>query len=196
MLTLGDRYTSNSLFGSLSFNGAKLASDQRMWPQGRRGFAPEVRGVAGASARVVVRQLGQIIYETSVPTGAFVISDLYNTQDRGDLQVEVFEANVRVSTFTVPYASVPDSVRPGNWQYEVAMGRVRHFNSIDNQFAEGVVQHGLNNVLTLNGGVRVADDYVAGLFGTVIATPIGAFGTNATWSHADVNGHTESGWRS
>ncbi|MBG6246521.1 hypothetical protein CS369_20535 [Candidatus Symbiopectobacterium sp. 'North America'] len=51
-------------------------------------------------------------------------------------------------------------------------------------------------MLTLNGGVRVADDYVAGLFGTVIATPIGAIGTNAIWSHADVNGHTESGWRS
>ncbi len=196
MLTLGDSYTSNSLFGSLSFNGVKLASDQRMWPQGRRGFAPEVRGVAGASARVVVRQLGQIIYETSVPPGAFVIRDLYNTQDRGDLQVEVIEANGRVSTFTVPYASVPDSVRPGNWQYEVALGRVRHFNSIDNQFIEGVVQHGLNNMFTLNGGIRVADDYVAGLFGTVIATPLGAIGTNATWSHADVNGQTETGWRS
>ncbi|MGK2889025.1 MAG: fimbria/pilus outer membrane usher protein [Candidatus Malihini olakiniferum] len=32
MLTLGDSYTSNSLFGSLSLNGVKLGSDQRMWP--------------------------------------------------------------------------------------------------------------------------------------------------------------------
>nr|WP_196908528.1 fimbria/pilus outer membrane usher protein [Candidatus Symbiopectobacterium sp. 'North America'] len=47
------------------------------------------------------------------------------------MQVEVVEANGRISTFTVPYASVPDSVRPGNWQYEVAMGRVRHLNSIN-----------------------------------------------------------------
>lgn len=71
---------------------------------------------------MVLRQLGQIIYETSVPPGAFVIRNLYNTQDRGDLQVEMVEANGRILTFTVPYASVSDSVRPGNWQYEVAMG--------------------------------------------------------------------------
>ncbi|MGL9735394.1 MAG: fimbria/pilus outer membrane usher protein [Symbiopectobacterium sp.] len=44
--------------------------------------------------------MGPLIYETSVPAGAFVIRDLYNTQDRGGLQVEVIEANWRISTFT------------------------------------------------------------------------------------------------
>jgi len=196
ILSLGENYTSNSLFGSLSFNGVKLGSDTRMWPQSRRGYAPEVRGVAGTSAHVVVRQLGQIIYETDVPPGAFVIRDLYNTRDQGDLQVEVIEAGGRVSTFTVPYASVPDSVRPGNWRYELAMGKVRNYSSVDNQFAEGIVQHGVNNSLTLNGGVRVADDYFAGLLGSVISTRFGALGLNATWSHAEVFEQSETGWRS
>lgn len=196
VMAIGESYTSNSLFGSLSFNGIKLATDTRMWPQSRRGFAPEVRGVAATSAHVVIRQLGQIIYETDVPPGAFVIRDLYNTRDQGDLQVTVLEATGRVSTFTVPYTSVPDSIRPGNWQYEFAAGKVRDFSSVDNQFVEGVIQRGISNTLTLNSGVRVADDYFAGLIGTVISTRVGAFGLNTTWSRAEIVGQSETGWRS
>jgi outer membrane usher protein len=101
ILTFGDNYTNSSLFGSLSFNGMKLATDERMWPQGKRGYAPEVRGVASSSARVVVKQLGKVIYETHVPPGPFAIDDLYNTRYQGDLQVEVIEANGKVSRFTV-----------------------------------------------------------------------------------------------
>lgn len=196
VVAIGESYTSNSMFGSLSFNGVKLSTDTRMWPQSRRGFAPEVRGVAATSAHVVIRQLGQIIYETDVPPGAFVIRDLYNTRDQGDLRVTVLEAAGRVSTFTIPYTSVPDSMRPGNWQYELAAGKVRDFSSIDNQFVEGVLQRGLSNTLTLNSGFRVADDYFAGLIGTVISTRVGAFGLNTTWSHAEIVDQSETGWRS
>lgn len=119
ILSLGDSYTDSSLFGSLSFNGAKLVTDERMRPQGKRGYAPEVRGVAASSAHVVVKQLGKVIYETNVPPGPFYIDDLYNTRYQGDLEVEVIEASGKTSRFTVPYSSVPDSVRPGNWHYSL-----------------------------------------------------------------------------
>ncbi|MCS5931879.1 fimbria/pilus outer membrane usher protein [Klebsiella pneumoniae subsp. pneumoniae] len=71
-MAFGDNYTDSSLFGSLSFNGIKLATDERMWPQGERGYAPEVHGVASSSARVVIKQLGKVIYETHVPPGPFI----------------------------------------------------------------------------------------------------------------------------
>lgn len=196
VVSVGDNYTSNSLFGSLSFNGLKLATDQRMWPQGKRGYAPDVRGVASTTARVVVRQQGKVIYETTVSPGNFVINDLYNTRDRGDLQVDVIEASGRVSTFTVPYSSVPDSVRPGNWDYSLSLGRVRHYYRVDNNFIEGVLQRGVNNTVTANTGVRLAQNYQAGLLGGVIATQAGAFGLNTIYSHAKVeNDRTESGWQ-
>lgn len=196
VIAAGDNYTSNSLFGSLSFNGVKLSTDQQMWPQGKRGYAPEVRGIAGTTARVVVRQQGRVIYETTVSPGSFVISDLYNTKDQGDLQVEVIEAGGKVSTFTVPYTSVPDSVRPGNWNYSLSLGRVRHYYSVNNNFMEGILQRGVNNALTVSSGLRIADAYQAALFGGVVATPAGAFGLNTTFSHADVeNDRSESGWR-
>ncbi len=195
-VTLGDTYTNTSLFGSLPFNGIKIASDTRMWPQGRRGYAPEVRGVAVTTARVVIRQQNNIVYETTVPPGPFVISDLYNTRSEGDLDVKVVEANGNISTFTVPYSSVPDSIRPGNWEYSLSLGRVRNYYSVNNKFIEGTLQRGLSNALTTNSGLRIADRYQAGLLGFVVATDFGAFGLNTTFSNAEVeNNETHKGWR-
>lgn len=196
IIAFGDNYTNSSLFGSLSFNGVKLSTDQRMWPQGKRGYAPEVRGVAATTAHVVVRQQGKVIYETTVAPGAFVINDLYNTRGQGDLTVDVVEANGQISRFTVPYSAVPDSIRPGNWNYELAMGYVRQYYSVENKFAEGVLQRGMNNLLTANMGARLADDYQAILAGGVLATSVGAFGLNTVFSSARVeNDEKQQGWR-
>lgn len=196
VISLGDGYTDSSLFGSLSFNGVKLATDERMRPQGKRGYAPEIRGVASSSARVVVKQLGRVIYETQVAPGPFLIDDLYNTRNQGDIDVDVIEADGKISTFTVPYSSVPDSVRPGNWHYALAAGKVRDYYSVDNDFIEGVVQQGVSNQLTLNLGTRQAKDYQAWLAGGVWASWLGAVGVNATWSSARVlNNQREQGWR-
>lgn len=196
MLTLGDSYTSSNLFGSLSFRGVKLATDVRMKPQSLRGYAPEVRGIASSTARVVVRQSGKIIYETNVAPGAFVIDDLYNTPSQGDLHIEVIEADGQISTFTVPYASVPDSVRPGSWNYELALGKVRNYSSVDNEFVEGILQYGVNNYLTVNTGTRLAKDYNSWLVGGVVASSMGAFGVNTVYSNAELeNGKNEHGWR-
>ncbi|MEZ6878810.1 fimbrial outer membrane usher protein [Enterobacter sp. KBR-315C3_2022] len=196
VITLGDSYTNSSLFGSLSFNGIKLASDVKMYPQSRRGYAPEIRGMANTTARVIVRQLGKTIYETVVAPGPFLISDLNNTRGQGNLQVTVVEATGQQSTFTVTYSAVPESVRPGVWNYELALGRVRNYGNTDNEFLEGVIQRGVSNALTANAGVRLAKDYQAFLTGGVLATAWGAFGLNATYSDALVeNDNRQTGWR-
>lgn len=196
IMTLGDNYTDPSLFGSLLFSGIKFATDERMWPQGKRGYAPEVHGVAASSAQVVIKQLGKVIYETHVPPGPFYIDDLYNTKNQGDLQVEVIEANGKISHFIVPYSSVPDSVRPGNWHYSFSLGKVRQYKHVDNRFFEGTAQFGINNNLTINLGSRLAKDYYAWLGGAVWATRLGAIGMNATLSHARIqHNDRKQGWR-
>lgn len=196
ILSVGDVFTGNSLFGSLSFNGVKLEKDNRMLPQSSRSYAPQVRGIAASTARVVIRQQGSVIYETSVPPGPFVINDLYNTKSQGDLQVEVIDADGKVSNFTVPYASVPESIRPGNTDYSFSAGRVRNFSNIKSDFAELTLQHGLSNMFTMNSGLRIADRYKAVLFGGVVASKLGAFGINTTYSRAKVErNQSESGWR-
>jgi outer membrane usher protein len=195
-LTLGETFTDSTLFGTLSFRGAKMATDQRMWPESMRGFAPEVRGVASTNARVVIRQNGREIYETNVAPGPFVINDLYSTTSQGDLNVEVIEANGSRSAFTVPFSAVPDSMRPGISRYSVVVGESRDFTNIENYFADFTYERGLTNQLTANSGLRLAKDYTALLVGGVLGTSIGAFGLNTTYSHAKVeNDQTQDGWR-
>lgn len=195
-LMVGDTYTDSAMFGSMSFNGVKLATDQRMWAQGRRGYAPEVRGVAATNARVLISQAGNVIYETQVPPGPFLIDDLYNTRSQGDLKVQIIEADGKSSFFTVPYAAVPNSMRPGNLSYQFAAGKVRNYYSVPNAFVEGVLQYGVNNSITSNTGARFANDYQALLVGGVYASELGALSVNTTWSHARVeNDMTKSGWR-
>ncbi|CNK64680.1 fimbria/pilus outer membrane usher protein [Yersinia alsatica] len=195
-LTLGETFTDSTLFGTMSFRGAKMATDQRMWPESMRGFAPEVRGVASTNARVIIRQNGREIYETNVAPGPFVINDLYSTTSQGDLNVEVIEANGSRSTFTVPFSAVPDSMRPGVSRYSAVVGESRDFTDIDNYFTDFTYERGLTNQLTANSGLRLAKDYTAVLAGGVLGTPIGAFGLNTTYSHAKVeDDQTQDGWR-
>ncbi|MCK2181802.1 fimbria/pilus outer membrane usher protein [Hafnia paralvei] len=195
-LMIGQSYSGGSLFGSMAYNGVKLETDQRMWPQSRRGYAPEIRGTAQTNARVVVSQNGRTIYETNVPQGPFVIDDLSSTHYEGDLKVEIIEADGRSSTFTVPFSAVPDSMRPGISRYNAVVGRARDYGDTQNLFGDFTYERGISNSFTGNLGLRIADDYQAILAGGVWSHWLGAFGLNTTWSHAQIDDNqSQSGWR-
>lgn len=195
-LMIGQSYSGGSLFGSMAYNGVKLETDQRMWPQSRRGYAPEIRGTAQTNARVVVSQNGRTIYETNVPQGPFVIDDLSSTHYEGDLKVEIIEADGRSSTFTVPFSAVPDSMRPGVSRYNAVVGRARDYGDTQNLFGDFTYKRGISNSFTGNLGLRIADDYQAILAGGVWSHWLGAFGLNTTWSHAQIDDNqSQSGWR-
>ncbi len=83
-----------------------------MLPDSLRGYAPVVRGIANSNARVTVFQGKSQLYETTVAPGPFAIDDLFATNFSGDLTVVVTEADGSVSTFTVPFSAVPQSMRP------------------------------------------------------------------------------------
>lgn len=195
-LMIGQSYSGGSLFGSMAYNGVKLETDQRMWPQSRRGYAPEIRGTAQTNARVVVSQNGRTIYETNVPQGPFVTDDLSSTHYEGDLKVEIIEADGRSSTFTVPFSAVPDSMRPGVSRYNAVVGRARDYGDTQNLFGDFTYKRGISNSFTGNLGLRIADDYQAILAGGVWSHWLGAFGLNTTWSHAQIDDNqSQSGWR-
>lgn len=177
----GQANTSGRLFDSLSYTGVSLFSDDQMLPESQRGYAPEIRGIARSSARVTVRQGGNVIYETTVPAGAFVINDLYPTGYGGDLSVTVREADGSESTFLVPYASVADLLRPGASRYEAVAGKYRQPNGRDGQpFYQATWQQGVTNILTLYGGTQFSDDYQAYQVGSAVSTPLGAVALDIT----------------
>ncbi|MEY8174907.1 fimbria/pilus outer membrane usher protein [Burkholderia multivorans] len=196
-LTVGQSFTSGSLFSTIGYTGVRLESDDRMLPDSMRGYAPVVNGVAQTNARVVVNQNGRVIYQTTVAPGPFRIGDLNPTSYQGDLNVEVYEANGQVSRFTVPFSAVPNSMRPGVSHYSVTLGQVRQVEGSNVKFADLTYQRGLTNAMTANGAVRVSPDYQSVLAGAVLGTRIGAFGWNTTWSHArDARGGWLNGWMS
>ena len=190
-LMVGDTSTAGDLFESVRLRGARR-SDDRMLPQSQRGFAPVVRGIAETNARVIVRQRGNVLLETSVAPGPFEINDLFPTGYAGDLDVEVVEADGRSRRFTLPYSAVPQLLRPGQSRWSVAAGRVAEASLLD---APDVLQlqyqRGLSNVVSAYGGAVVGDNYHSVLAGSAVNTRFGALAMDASLSQARVNGLPE-----
>jgi len=193
-MTLGQTFTRGQFFSGLNYIGVSVSDDERMLPDAQRGYAPVVRGVANSNARVSIRQNGNEIYQTTVPPGAFEISDLYPNSYSGDLDVEVLEADGTVQRYSVPFAAVPDSLREGQSHYEVSLGRTYDAGK-DSLFGDLIYQRGISNATTLYGGLRLAQGYQAVMAGGVYASRIGALGSDLTWSRARLPGRdVASGW--
>jgi len=187
-LQLGELSANSNLLSAVEFIGLNLSSDTRMLPNIKQGYAPEVHGIAKTNAKVAVIQNGQQIYQTTVAPGAFVIDDLYATSYQGDLEVIITEADGEINRFEVPYSSVSESMRPHMSLYNFNIGKT-DINNLQKQayFSDFTYQYGLNNAITLNGGLRISDDYQSLLLGSVYSNFLGAFGANVTYSNAKLN---------
>jgi outer membrane usher protein len=190
--TIGDGYTQGVVFDTTPFRGITMYSDDRMRPDSQQGYAPVVRGTANTQARIEVRQNGNLLYQTTVAPGPFIIDDLYATGYGGDLTVSVFEADGSVHSFLVPYSAVPMLLRPGISRWSITDGQV-HNTALRNAkpyFVEGTYQRGVNNWLTVYGGVQSTyrNLYDAYLGGAAINTPMGAFALDITRSRTAFSG--------
>jgi outer membrane usher protein len=195
--TLGDAQTTGDVFDSVAFRGAQIATDDRMLPESLRGYAPVVRGTADSNARVTVRQNGQVIYETTVSPGPFEVRDLYPTGYGGNLDVTVTEADGRKKSFSVPYAAVAQSLRPGTTRFAFTAGQLRdealHTRPAFSQFT---LQRGLTNLVTAYGGGIVSAGYVAASLGAALNTKLGAFAGDLTVARTEIPGYASMSGRS
>ncbi|SPA02309.1 fimbrial biogenesis outer membrane usher protein [Cupriavidus taiwanensis] len=186
-LVIGEAYTDGALFDSFGFRGVQVASDDRMYPESQRGYAPVVRGIANSNARVQVRQSGNIIYETTVAPGAFEITDLYPTGYGGDLELVITEADGSVRTSRLPFAAAVNALRPGITRYSMTVGQYRNVALQSRpMMMQATVQHGISNMVTGYGGFIVAQDYTAVMGGGALNTDLGAFGADLTQAWTDL----------
>lgn len=188
-LTIGDAFTDGAVFNSFSVRGVNIASDDRMLPDSSRGYAPLVRGVARSNARVTVTQNGNKLYETTVAPGPFEINDLYATGYGGNLLVTITEADGSQSSFTVPYASVVQLLRPGITRYSATAGEYRNpalKTHSQDKLVQGTLQHGFSNLITGYAGLVLAEGYQAGLIGGAFNLPIGALAFDVTQARAQI----------
>lgn len=169
-ISLGDNTTEGDIFDPISFRGAALESDDNMYPDTMRGFAPTINGIASTNAQISVSQNGNIIYRTFVAPGSFAINDLYPLSTGGDLDVTVLESDGSIKKFVVPYSSVPLLQRQGHARYSITAGRFR--NSSSNYdipaFAQGTLLLGLPKNITVYGGTQLSEKYKAVALGSGI----------------------------
>lgn len=196
-LTIGDSYTDGAVFDSYALRGVQLSTDDRMLPDSLRGYAPVIRGVADTNAKVTVRQNGVQIYQATVAPGPFTINDLYPTGYGGNLDVTVTEADGRVRTFSVPYASVAQLLRPGTTRFDIAAGSLRN-SSLSHQPAviQATAQHGFSNLFTGYAGLAGSRGYASALLGGAINTRYGAVALDVTQARARIAGQTAQSGRS
>ncbi|HBI3682267.1 TPA: outer membrane usher protein [Citrobacter freundii] len=187
---IGDSYTRGEAFDSLSLRGARIYNDDRMLPTGSTGYAPVIRGTANSNAKVSVVQSGNKIYETSVPPGPFEINDLSTTGYGNDLIVTVEESDGSKRTFTVPFSSVTQMLRPGSARWDFGVGELNNDSLAERpKIGYGTLYYGINNTFTGYAGVQYSDmDFYAGIAGLAMNTTLGAFAFDITQSHADIEG--------
>lgn len=192
--TAGQFYTDGDLFDSISLRGAKIATDDNMYPDGVTTYAPEIRGIAQSNALVTIKQNDNVIYQTTVSPGPFILNDVYPSGYGNDLNVTVKEADGSETNFSVPYTSLAQLLRPGFSRYQIAGGKADSEGLKNRPFImQGTIQHGLNNMFSLYGGVTAFDDYQAYLIGSGVNTGIGALAADITQSRTALKNETKNG---
>ncbi|MFL9201556.1 fimbria/pilus outer membrane usher protein [Escherichia coli] len=186
-LVVGDTTTDGRLFESFGIRGLSLKTDDGMYPEVERGYAPVVRGTAMSNARISIRQNGYVIYETNVAPGEFVIDDIDPMYSSGDLNVTVTEADGAVRIFTVPYSTLPMLLREGSVHYTLNAGRLNENRGSDGQqptLVQGTLSWGLPHGITTYGGIQYTRKYRSVALGAGIN--MGSWGAlSADVTHAD-----------
>ncbi|MHC8300824.1 fimbria/pilus outer membrane usher protein [Pseudomonas sp. ZS1P83] len=191
----GDIFTDSDLFDSVRYRGLKLASDEGMWADSERGYAPIIRGVAQSNATVEIRQNDYILYTTNVPPGPFEISDIYPSGSNGDLEITIIEADGRRRVSQQAFSSLPIMVREGQMKYSLSAGRYRSNTDgmAEPKMVSATLAYGLGSNLTGILGLQTSDDYKAMAVGFGRNTLIGAVSLDLTHSSSQVQGQTTQG---
>ncbi len=198
---LGKSQTRSTLFTDFGFYGAALRSNSSMTPWEARGYAPLITGVASSTSRITITQSGYTIYSKVVPPGPYQLDDV-RAVGNGDLEVTVEDASGHKTVTTYPVTTLPTLLRPGELEYNVAVGRKSSNSKLKSPFADGEngvfwmgsLGYGLSST-TFNVASLFHDKYQAG--GVSLTQALGRFGAisaGGSLSQAKYdNGETKSG---
>lgn len=193
-LAAGELYTQGDIFDSVHFRGAQISSELGMLPDNEIGFAPIVRGIAETNATVEVSQNSYVIYSTTVPPGAFEISDIYPSGSNGDLNVKIIEADGRERQYSQAYSYLPVMTRRGSLRYSFAGGQYQSQGPVAPKFGQGTLVFGVSDNVTGYGGALTSQQYRALNLGLGLNTSFGGLSFDVTGSTSeDATGRKNTG---
>ncbi|WP_105455902.1 PefC/AfrB family outer membrane usher protein [Escherichia coli] len=199
-LLLGKSQTRTELFSDFNFYGAALRSNSNMRPWESRGYAPDISGVAPTPSRITVKQNGYTVYSKMVPAGPYRLDDL-RPMGNGDLVVTVEDESGNKTEQVYPVTTLPTLLRPGEFQYNVAVGKKNNSNELDKAFDSdtglfwlGSLDYGFTTT-TLNSAAILNENYQSGGLGvTQMLGGLGAVSLSANVSKARYdNGEEKNG---
>ncbi|EEW0950314.1 PefC/AfrB family outer membrane usher protein [Escherichia coli] len=189
-LLLGKSQTRTELFSDFNFYGMALRSNSNMRPWESREYAPDISGIAFSPSRISVKQNGYTVYSKMVPAGPYHLDDL-RPMGNGDLVVTVEDESGNKTEQIYPVTTLPTLLRPGEFQYNVAVGKKNNSNELDKAihsdaglFWLGSLDYGFSTA-TLNSAFILNNDYQAGGLGvTQMLGGLGALSLSANVSKA------------
>ncbi|EFD0944300.1 PefC/AfrB family outer membrane usher protein [Escherichia coli] len=196
-LILGKSQTRSELFSDFGFYGASLRSNSNMKDWDLRGYSPVISGVATSASRITVRQNGYTIYSKVVPSGPYNLDDVQPVGN-GDLVVEVEDASGRKTYMYYPVTTLPSLLRPGEFQYDLAVGKKNNSSELKDAFSSdsgtfwlGSLGYGFSST-TVNAASIIHTKYQAGGISlTQMMGGLGAVSVGANISHADYKNGTD-----
>ncbi|EAX7734104.1 outer membrane usher protein PefC [Salmonella enterica] len=200
-LILGKSQTRSELFSDFGFYGASLRSNSNMKNWDLRGYAPVINGVATSTSRITVTQNGYTVYSKVVPPGPYNLDDVQPVGN-GDLTVEVEDASGRKTYMYYPVTTLPSLLRPGELQYDLAVGKKNNSSELKDAFSSdsgtfwlGSLGYGFSST-TANLASIIHTKYQAGGMSlTQMMGRLGAVSVGANISHADYkNGADKHGY--
>lgn len=187
---LGKSQTRTELFSDFDFYGAALRSNSNMRPWESRGYAPDISGIATSQSRITVTQNGYTVYSRVVPAGPYHLDDL-RPMGNGDLVVTIEDESGHKTQQVYPITTLPSLLRPGEYKYNVAVGKKNTSNELDKAFMSdagmfwlGSYDYGFSTT-TLNAAAILNEDFQsAGVGITQMLGNLGAMSVSAGVSKA------------
>lgn len=195
-LFLGKSQTRTELFSDFNFYGASVRSNSNMRPWESRGYAPDISGIASTPSRVTVTQNGYTVYSRMIPAGPYRLDDLQPTGN-GDLIVTLEDDSGHKTVQIYPVTTLPTLLRPGDFQYDFALGKKNQSNELEKAFSSdtglfwlGSLDYGfstatLNTAILLNNNYQSAGIGVTRPFGELGALSLSAATAKASYDNGE-----------
>ena len=162
--TVGDSVSTPGTLGdAVRFTGVHWATDYATRPGLTPYALPVVSGTANMPSSIEIYLNQALVQRTSVDAGPFQLNNIPVPVGQGAVDIRMRDMLGHVQQLSVPYLVSPQLITAGLTTLDFAAGAVREDYGIENfaygrSFLSGGMQHGLNDVTTLNAAAELLPD--------------------------------------